>query len=154
MNGTAEEIIAAHPFFGGLDPAAQALIAGSAVEVELTPGQMLFHTGEAADCFYLVLEGRVALDVYAPRQGSHTIQTIEAGEILGWSWLVPPHEWRFDARVVEGGWGLLIDGRALRERCAADHDLGYELFKRFATLIGRRLESTRIQLMDLYGTAN
>jgi CRP/FNR family cyclic AMP-dependent transcriptional regulator len=149
---TMAAIIGGHPFFAGLDEAALRLIAGSARRVELTDGQLLFHTGEVADRFYLIGEGRVALDIYAPRQGRHTVQTIEDGEILGWSWLIPPFEWRFDARVVEGGWGLEIDGRLIRERCAVDHDLGYEVFKRFATLIGRRLESTRIQLMDLYGS--
>lgn len=148
---TVEQVIASHPFFSGLDAARIGLIAAGARQVELPPGETIFHQGEAADRFYLVRTGRVALDIHTPRRGGHTIQTIEDGEILGWSWLIPPFRWRFDARVVEAVTAIEIDGRRLREMCDQDHDLGYELYRRFATLIGRRLESTRIQLMDLYG---
>ena len=141
-----------HPFFAGLDARSMRMIAECATLVEFEAGQTIFRAGEAADRFYLIREGRVALDIYAPRQGSHTIQTIEDGEILGWSWLIPPYQWRFDARVIESVRAIEVDGRKLREECEVDHDLGYELLKRFAFLIGRRLESTRVQLMDLYGS--
>lgn len=152
MSEELEQLLAGHPFFAGLDAAALRIIADCATPVELEAGQTIFHAGESADRFYLIREGRVALDIFAPRQGSHTIQTIEDGEILGWSWLIPPYRWRFDARVVEPVRAIEVDGRMLRERCEVDHDLGYELLKRFAFLIGRRLESTRVQLMDLYGS--
>ena len=149
-----ENIIASHPFFAGLSAASLGLIAERACQVELPAGEVIFHQGESAERFYLIRTGRVALDVYAPRRGRHTIQTIENGEILGWSWLIPPYQWRFDARVIEPVEAIELDGRRLRELGEVDHDLGYELYKRFAILIGRRLESTRIQLMDLYGSSH
>ncbi|MEY3284807.1 MAG: hypothetical protein RIR86_2820 [Acidobacteriota bacterium] len=149
-----EKIIASHPFFAGLAAESLRLVAEKARLVELPAGEVIFHQGEAAERFYLIRTGRVALDVYTPRRGRYTIQTIENGEILGWSWLVPPYLWRFDARVIEPVEAIELDGRRLRELGEVDHDLGYELYKRFATLIGRRLESTRIQLMDLYGSSH
>ncbi|MEY4166677.1 MAG: cyclic nucleotide-binding domain-containing protein [Blastocatellia bacterium] len=151
---TLEQMIASHPFFGGLDESMLRSIAAGARQVELPAGETIFHQGESADRFYLVRTGRIALNIHTPRRGGHTIQTIEDGEILGWSWLFPPYRWRFDARVVEPVTAIEIDGRRLREQCDLDHDLGYELFRRFAALIGRRLESTRIQLMDLYGVSH
>ena len=148
---TLEQMIASHPFFNGIEPTLLQLIAAGAKLRELPAGEMIFHQGEPVDRFYLLRTGRVALDIHTPRRGGHTIETIEDGEILGWSWLIPPFRWRFDARVVEPVTAIEIDGRQLREACELDHDLGYELYRRFATLIGQRLEATRIQLMDLYG---
>jgi CRP/FNR family transcriptional regulator, cyclic AMP receptor protein len=151
---TLESIIANHPFFAGLSVESLRLISEKARLVELPAGEIIFHQGELAERFYLIRTGRVALDVHSPRRGRQTIQTIENGEILGWSWLIPPYQWRFDARVIDPVEAIEMDGRRLRELGEVDHDLGYELYRRFAILIGRRLESTRIQLMDLYGSSH
>lgn len=151
---TIESIVASHPFFAGLSEESLRVITTRSRQVELPADEIIFHEGEAADHFYLIRSGRVALEVHSPRRGRQTIQTIEGGEILGWSWLVPPYQWRFDARVIDPVEAIELDGRRLRELGEIDHDLGYELYRRFAILIGRRLESTRIQLMDLYGSSN
>jgi hypothetical protein len=79
------------------------------------------------------------------------IQTEGEGEILGWSWLVPPYYWHFDARATEKTQVIAIDGKCLREKCESDHDLGYKLMRRFALIIAERLEATRLQLLDIYG---
>jgi hypothetical protein len=93
----------------------------------------------------------VALEVTAPGRAPLVVQTLGAGEILGWSWLVPPHHWLFDAVALEQTRAIALDGRCLRGKCEADHDLGYELLKRFALIMEERLEATRLQLLDLYG---
>jgi len=65
---------------------------------------------------------------------------------------VPPYRWRFDAQAVAPTRAIALDGKCLRGKFEADHTLGYELLKRFAPIIGQRVEATRLQLLDLYGT--
>jgi CRP-like cAMP-binding protein len=76
---------------------------------------------------------------------------LAAGEVLGWSWLIPPYHWKFDARAIEQTRALALDGKCLRTKCEEDHDLGYELLKRFAQIMEERLQATRLQLLDVYG---
>jgi len=78
------------------------------------------------------------------------IETLEEGDILGWSWLIPPYLWRFDARIVEPTRAIALDGKCLRMKCDENHDLGYELLKRFAHIVTQRLQATRLQLLDIY----
>jgi hypothetical protein len=72
--------------------------------------------------------------------------------MLGWSWLFPPYRWRFQARTRKTTRALAFDGKSLRAKCEEDHDLGYELLKRFSRVLTERLEATRVQLLDVYGT--
>ena len=80
-----------------------------------------------------------------------TIETIEGGEVLGWSWLFPPYRTFFDARALNAVRALSLDGSCLRTKCEKDPAFGYELLKRFAGVVISRLEATRMQLLDLYG---
>ena len=82
-----------------------------------------------------------------------TIDTIQEGEVLGWSWLFPPYRWHFDARALQLTRAVAFDGKCLRDKCDRDHDLGYEMVRRFAEVITQRLQSARLQLLDLYGDA-
>jgi len=93
------------------------------------------------------------LDIHGGHRGDIRIQTIEQGEIIGWSWLIPPHKWTFNAHAIEEVTATALDGACLRKKCEADHELGYELLKRFSTVLAKRLEWTRIQLLDIYGTS-
>jgi CRP-like cAMP-binding protein len=92
----------------------------------------------------------VALEVTAAQQGSRVIQTIEDGDVLGWSWLFPPYRWHFGARAVEETRAIALDGVCLREKGEADHDFGYELVKRVAQIMMERLQATRLQMLDIY----
>ena len=92
----------------------------------------------------------MGLEIVAPPRTPTTVETLGEGEILGWSWLLPPYHWRFHARAVEATRAIALDGRCLRSKCEENHDLGYELLKRFAKIIERRLEATHLQLMDVY----
>jgi CRP/FNR family transcriptional regulator, cyclic AMP receptor protein len=148
---TLEPLLSKHPFFEGLDSIYLKTLTGCASNVRFPSGQMLFKEGDEANQFFLIREGRVAIEVFVEARGPVIIQTLEPGEILGWSWLVPPYHWRFDARAVDEVRALALDGKCLREKCETDPRLGYELLKRFALVITRRLEATRIQLLDVYG---
>ena len=143
-------LLAAHPFFAGLDPDALATVTGCASNVKFDAGQTVLKEGEEANLFYIVRHGRIAVESFSPTRGPLVIQTVEEGEILGWSWLVAPYKWRFDARALELTRAVALDGKCLREKCETNHDLGYELLKRFTDVIGERLDATRLQLLDLY----
>ena len=149
---TLQPIIATHPLFNDLAPEHLELIAGCARNIRFQPGTFLFREGEEANTFYLLRHGKVALQVFVPERGALTIETIEAGEVLGWSWLFPPYRWKFDAEAIELTRAIAFDGQCLRAKCEADHDLGYQLMQRFAQVMMQRLQATRIQLLDIYGT--
>jgi CRP/FNR family cyclic AMP-dependent transcriptional regulator len=149
---TLEPTLAQHPFFEGLDGAYLKLLVGCASNVRFQAGAYLFRQGEEAGHFYLLRQGRIALEIYAPQRPPIVVQTLDAGDILGWSWLIPPHHWRFDARVVEDTRAIALDGKCLRNKCEENHDLGYELLKRFAHIITERVEAARMQLLDVYAS--
>lgn len=146
------EILAAHPFTQGLDREQVELLVGCASNFRLAAGETLFRTGDEANHFYILRAGEVAIEIHAPGRGRMTIATIGEGDVLGWSWLVPPHRWLFDGRATTPIRAIALDGACLRGKCDQNHDLGYELLKRVATIIGERLASARLQLLDVYGS--
>ncbi|MCI0446065.1 cyclic nucleotide-binding domain-containing protein [bacterium] len=148
---TLERILEEHPFFHGLDSRYLQLIVGCASNVRFNPGEFLFREGEEANQFYVLRPGKVALEIFVPERGPITIETVREGQILGWSWLIPPHYWHFNARAIELTRAIALDGKCLRNKCEEDHDLGYELLKRFAHIVEMRLQATRLQLLDVYG---
>jgi len=147
---TLERIIAEHPFFAGLDAQYTKLLVGCASNVRFDSGVYIFKEGEEANQFFLIRRGRVALEIFAPQRKPMIVETLGEGEILGWSWLLPPYQWKLHSRAVEQTRAIALDGKCLRTKCEENHDLGYELLKRFAQIIERRLEMTRLQLMDVY----
>jgi CRP-like cAMP-binding protein len=147
---TLEPILAQHPFLKELEPRHLRILVGCASNVRFNAGQILFHEGEEANQFYMIRQGKVAVEILAPELGPITIQTVGEGDVLGWSWLIPPYRWRFDARAVELTRAITLDGKCLRQKSEEDHDLGYELLKRFSGIIVERLEAARLQLLDIY----
>lgn len=145
-----ERIISQHPFFAGLDAAYLSLAVGCASNTRFKAGEYIFKEGAEANEFYLIRSGRVALEVFAPQHSPLVVETLGEGDILGWSWLLPPYVWKFHAHVVENTAAIALDGKCLRTKCEQNHDLGYELLKRFAQIIVKRLEVTRFQLLDVY----
>jgi CRP-like cAMP-binding protein len=146
-----KDLLAKHAFFKGLKDEYLELIAGCGTNVHFDAGKVLFREGEEADRFYAIRHGRVSVEIHVPNKGGVKVQTVGEGEILGWSWLFPPYKWQFDARALEGVRATAFDGACLRKKCDADPVLGYELMKRLAHLVSKRLEATRLQLLDLYG---
>lgn len=146
---TIESMLAEHPFFQGLEERHLHMAASSAREDRFGAQQYIFSEGERAGKFYAIRKGKVVLEVGAPPLGPTTIDTIEGGDVLGWSWLLPPYRWQFSARTIEPTQVIVLDGVQLREKCEEDHDFGYELIKRVTQTIVQRLQATRMRL--LYG---
>ncbi len=140
-----------HPFLASLRDDYLELLVGCASNVRFDAGEYLFKEGQEADRFFMLRRGKVSVEIYRPNTGALTIQTLGEGEVLGWSWLVPPFHWQFDARATELIRAVALDGACLREKCEKDYYLGYEIMKRFSHIIMQRLQATRIQLLDLYG---
>jgi CRP/FNR family transcriptional regulator, cyclic AMP receptor protein len=148
---TMEELLGGHPFFAGLSPSAIRLIAGCASNVHFGAGDYIFGTGEEASRFYVIRHGRVALEIHSPTRGPLVIDTMDEGEVLGWSWLVRPYRYFADARAVTPVSATALDGTCLRGKCEADPELGYQLLTRVTDVMYQRLQSTRVRLLDLYG---
>lgn len=146
-----EPIIRAHPFFAGLREDFCTLVCGCARNLRFEAGQYLVREGDSADYLYLLREGRVALEMTAPGRGAITFQTLEAGDLVGVSWLIPPYRWTHDAKALERTRAIAMDATCLRRKCEEDHDLGYELMKRFVPVLIERLQGTRLQMLDVYG---
>jgi CRP/FNR family transcriptional regulator, cyclic AMP receptor protein len=148
---TIDVLVRNAPVFAGLTPDELTLLAGCASNVHFKAGDVLFREGTPADTFYLLRHGSVALEMFVPARGAVTIETLEAGEVTGWSWLFPPYTWHFDARALAAVRATAFDGACLRGKCEADPALGYDLMSRFAQVLIERLQWTRLRLLDLYG---
>jgi CRP/FNR family transcriptional regulator, cyclic AMP receptor protein len=146
-----EPLLAKHPFFQDLKPEHLKVLVGCASNVVFNSGQFLFREGEDANQFYIIRQGKVGVETFSPVRGAIPIHTRGQGEALGWSWLIAPYKWHFDARAYELTRAIALDGKCLRDKCAADHDFGYEILKRVSQVIAERLEATRLQLLDMYG---
>jgi CRP-like cAMP-binding protein len=145
-----EVLLRDHPFFRDLDASDIQFIAGCGRNVVFEPGAYLFREGEEADQLFILRHGRVALEIMVPGRGPVVIDTPEEGEVIGFSWLFAPYRWRFDGRALEHVRAVALDGVCLRGKCEDDPKLGYELMKRFASILVRRLQSARLRVIDMY----
>ena len=148
---TLEEVLKDHPFVKDLDPAQIETLAGCAQNRNFEAGEYLWRQGEQADRFYLIRSGRISLEIFVPQQGPLQIETVGEGEAFGWSWLVPPYRWHFDVRAVTAVRAFVLDGHCLRRKVEQDHELGYQLLRRFAPVLAKRLTATRLKLLDQHG---
>lgn len=146
-----KELVASHPFAVGLNEEHLALVAACAKNVSLEAGAMLCVEGASADTFYLLRRGHVSIQVHQAGHGSIVIETVGPGDVVGWSWLVPPYRWTFDARVLQPVGALAIDGACLRAKSLEDPALGFALLSRVTQDLLERLQATRMRLLDLYG---
>lgn len=108
--------------------------------------------GDPADAFYVVRSGTVALQTSVPERGALTLETLQEGDLIGWSWLFPPYTTAFDACALEDTHTLVFDGACLRAKFDADPALGYGLLRLFARVVVQRLQNARFQLLDVYGS--
>lgn len=151
MKETIETLLAKHTFAGGMEPHHLSFIAGCGSNVRFDAGQYIYREGQPADNFYLIRHGKVSLEIFVPGRGALVIETIAEGDLLGWSWCFPPYRRYWDARALEVTRAICLDGACIRAKCEEDHDLGYEVQKRFAQVIVQRLQATRLRLTDMYG---
>lgn len=145
---TIEQHIDAQEFLGDLKPEFRKYLVEHARFRSLDANEVLFRYDTEADRFHLVTEGRVSIEVAAIEGPPLELQELGPGAILGWSWLIPPYRWSFQARAEEAGEVIEFDGRAVRDRCEENPEFGYEILKRFSALMSERLSSAREQMMD------
>jgi CRP/FNR family transcriptional regulator, cyclic AMP receptor protein len=146
-----EELLQRYPFFRDMDAEVRKTVAGCAANERIEAGQYIFREGETADKFFLLRDGQVALEISTAGRRPLIVDTVRAGEIFGWNWIIPPYSWRADARATERSRLLSLDAKCLRGKMESDHRLGYEMYQRFFPVIAKRLEGTRLRLIDLYG---
>jgi CRP/FNR family transcriptional regulator, cyclic AMP receptor protein len=141
--------VALHPFLAGMNRTELALLTDCAMPVHFEEGQTIFGEGEMANRFYLIESGKVILESGDGLGKPVLIETIGAGDLLGWSWMFPPYVWRFTARAAEPTAAIFFYGTILREYCERDHSLGFELFKRMAPVMIKRMQNAREKLVQL-----
>lgn len=120
-------------------------------DVAFPAGERLFKEGQRADRFWVVSSGTVVLDIHVPGRRPVTVETLRSGDLVGWSWLIPPYTWHMGARTGSPVHALEFDSRAVRELCEENVDLGWAIARRLVEIIGRRLHQTHTRLLDVYG---
>ena len=142
--------VALHPFLAGMNRKQLTLLTDCALAVQFKKGEVIFREDELADRFYLIETGKVILESSGGLGDPVVVDTIGAGDLLGWSWMFPPHTWHFTARAVEPTTAIFFSGTILREYCEKDHSLGYELLKRMSLVMGRRMQAARKKMLIIY----
>jgi CRP-like cAMP-binding protein len=139
--------VSLHPFLAGMSHHHLMLLTDCATVTHFKKGEVILDEGELADRFYLIESGKVVLESVTREIDPVRVDTISAGELLGWSWMFPPYIWHFTARAIEPTDAIYFSGPALREDCEQVHSLGYELFKRMSVVMMKRLQSARGKIL-------
>jgi len=145
-----EESIKRHSFFKdigmGLDVSS---IAKHAQHTTFEADHFIFREGDDADAFYLITHGKVSLELSTAHRGRIIIQTLDEDDVLGISWLFPPYKWHFDARALTLTRLIKIDAVQMRRICEEDNRLGYRVVSKLASIVMRRLQAVRLQLVEM-----
>ena len=142
--------VALHPFLAGMTPAHLALLTSCAMATHFRKGQPLLREGEFANRFYLIESGTVIIESGMELGDPVVVETIGSGDLVGWSWMFPPYAWHFTARAAEPVSALFFYGTVLREHCEKDPALGFELLKRAAAVMLRRMQAARHQMLAVH----
>jgi CRP-like cAMP-binding protein len=147
------ELLASQPVLRGLEASDLDLIAGCARNDVVAAGTFLAHDDEPADRFFVVRAGLVGLQL-PTATGALVLETLGAGELVGFSWIFPPYRWVCDVVAMESTRLVSIEAVCLRDKCDADPAFGYRMMTRFAEVVVGRLNAARLRLLDLYGAAD
>ena len=147
-NQSITEYLSAHEFFSEFSDDSLKFLCECSSTREIKKGQILFLQGEHADKFYVVRSGRISLQMPAIMGPTLEIQTVDEDQVLGWSWLISPYKWNFQAKAEEDSELLQFDGAAILAQCELDPKLGFELVKKFAALMSVGLNAARLKMMD------
>jgi CRP-like cAMP-binding protein len=142
------EAISKHQFVAGMKPEYLKILTDSAMFKQFERDEVLFREGEPANRFYLISKGKIALESRRNDATSPLVQIVGEDEVLGWSWLFPPYYWHFDARAAEATSAIFFYGTRLRQHCEEDSAFGYDLMKRVVGIVVKRLQITRVQLLQ------
>jgi len=145
-----EQSLSRHPFFTEFPKAHLATIASCANTAVFDTGTFLFRGGESAHAFFAIQRGRVAVTSLTPHEGPVSVTSVGDGELLGWSWLVPPYRWHFSARALEQTSVIAFNAACVREQVERDHDLGFLIMRKLAQVMASRLEAVSLRLVNAY----
>ena len=145
-----ESLIKEQPFLAGLEPRLLGFFCECATIRRFASRQQIFQEHGEADHFYLIISGSVDLETFVPGCGMVTVQTLRAGEVLGWSWLFEPREWHFTATTREPSDVISFDAAQLRAKAEEDREFRDQLLVRITKTLVQRLYATRMQLVDIY----
>lgn len=143
-------VVARTGIFGALAKEHRDRLMPLAREVSFAPGERIFNEGGKADRFWIIRTGTVALDLHVPGRRAAVVETLGAGDLLGWSWLVPPGHWHLGAEAGSHVHAYEFDAAAVRAACGKDAALDHELSLYVAQVIADRLRAARVRLLDLY----
>lgn len=143
------EVLQSHPFLEGFRAEFIEKLAGLAFQARFDTDQMVFREGDHSSLFYLILEGKVALEIHAPGR-TLRIQTLGPGDELGWSSMLRPVRKQFQARCLEPVRAVALDGARVLQACESDHPFGVAVTRRLLGVVAERLQATRMQLLDIY----
>jgi CRP/FNR family transcriptional regulator, cyclic AMP receptor protein len=146
-----EEVLAEHPVFKDFDAETLALLAGCARNEHFAAGTTIYAEGGGADRVYILRHGDVAIEISTAERASLIVETLHEGDVLGWSWMVPPFRHQSDARALTEVRAVSLDAVCLRGKCDANPVLGYRLFQHLLPHMALRVRALRMQLLDLYG---
>lgn len=150
MTGIPPELLTTFKFFKGMESAMVERFARAGSDVKFAPDDMIFREGDVAAAAFLIRSGDAALEQHIPGMAHHVIQTLHSGEIVGWSWLFPPHRCRFDARALTELVTYRFEGEPIRNSLAEEPAFAAVVYERWGKLLVGRLESARLQLVDIY----
>ena len=147
---TVTQFVREHSLFAGMDQDQVDYVAGCGQLRRFKEGDYLTRENDPADYFFLLLEGRALIETHQHNLPAAPLLTINANDIVGWSWLIPPYRYQFDARATTNLRTVELNGRCIRDKCEGDPALGYELLKRLASVMVSRIHGARFQLLDVY----
>jgi CRP/FNR family transcriptional regulator, cyclic AMP receptor protein len=139
-----------HLFLKDLSPEQAEHLISCAKNARFQAGEFLMREGQAADTFFLLRKGRVALEISVPGKGAVQMESLEEGDMLGLSWLFPPYRVHLDARAVEPVVAIAFDGTCLRGKMESDHELGYALLRIVLQETVKRIQRVRMQRLDVF----
>lgn len=148
-----EELISRSTFLTELRDKDQEFLSSVATELSVPAGTVVMREGEAADRFFIVANGKVGLEVVSEGRAPVVIETLGTGDLLGISWLFPPFYWAWTARAVTDATLASFDALEVRERAEIDRELRERLLELIGRASIRRLQATRLQLLNLYETS-
>ena len=149
-----EQDLRRHPFCRGMEDSHVATLTHCSRYWNLEAGEFLWRQGERADTCFLVISGKVSLELGVPNEGANRLEVLKGGDVLGWSWLLEGGRWHFDARALTPVRGIALDTAKMREFCAGDSQFGYAVLSRCTPLIAERLERTGKLALELLRTAH
>ncbi|MFR9799109.1 Crp/Fnr family transcriptional regulator [Streptomyces sp. MS06] len=123
----------------------------SAHEVAFPQGTRLFEEGGHANRFWIVRTGTVELDMRVPGRRPAVIESLGHNDLVGWSWLFPPHVWHLGAEAATPLRAYEFDATVVREECRRDPDFGRSVAEWVGRVVAHRLHAARTRLLDLYG---